>query len=488
MSETALDGYREKRDFGVTPEPAPSRPGPAYGALRFVVQKHAASRLHYDVRLEIDGVLKSWPAPKGPSADPTEKRMAIMVEDHPLEYASFEGVIPKGEYGAGQMIVWDSGVYSPDEDGKLSWHDRDEANRRMREGLEKGKLSFTLRGRKLKGSWTLVKTGGGPSEWLLIKHRDEHANADLDLLEMGRSVLSGLGVEDLKAGRLPDPWRGAVTPEALLRVGRPAPFPVLVKPMMAHAGDGPFSHRDWLFEPKLDGFRALAHVRHGTVTLRSRTGLDMTEKFQEVAAELAAQPVDQMVVDGELVALDENGIPDFTTLQRSMDLPRSARTGSAATLLYYTFDLLHLGGRDLKGIPLDERKALLDRAVVPGDVVRLTEYVEGDGESFYGGAIRVGLEGMMAKRGRSVYESGVRSRSWLKIKPTRSAEFVVCGYSEGEGRPRRDLRRAHPGLLRRRQADVFRQGGRRLRREDPEDLEGAPGEVGDYGLSIRRGP
>ena len=167
MSETALDGYRKKRDFAVTPEPAPSRPGPAYGALRFVVQKHAARRLHYDVRLEIDGVLKSWPVPKGPSLDPSEKRMAVMVEDHPLDYANFEGVIPRGEYGAGQMIVWDSGVYSPDEDGKLSWHDRDEANRRMRADLDKGKLSFTFRGRKLKGSWTLVKTSGGPSEWLL---------------------------------------------------------------------------------------------------------------------------------------------------------------------------------------------------------------------------------------------------------------------------------------------------------------------------------
>ena len=194
MSETALDGYREKRDFGVTPEPAPSRPGQAYGALRFVVQKHAASRLHYDVRLEIDGVLKSWPVPKGPSLDPSEKRMAVMVEDHPLDYANFEGVIPRGEYGAGQMIVWDSGVYSPDEGGKLSWHDRDEANRRMRADLDKGKLSFTFRGRKLKGSWTLVKTSGGPSEWLLIKHRDEHASVELELLEMDRSVLSGLSI------------------------------------------------------------------------------------------------------------------------------------------------------------------------------------------------------------------------------------------------------------------------------------------------------
>ncbi len=428
-----LDSYREKRDFRVTPEPEPSRPGLTYGALRFVVQKHAASRLHYDVRLEIDGVLKSWPVPKGPSPDPAEKRMAVAVEDHPLGYANFEGVIPRGEYGAGQMIVWDSGVYSPDEGGKLSWHDRAEANRRMRADLEKGKLSFTFRGRKLRGSWTLVKTGGGPKEWLFIKHRDEHASAGLDLLEMDRSVLSGLSIEDLKAGRLPDPWRGAVTPEALLRVGRPAGFPALAAPMMAHAGGGPFSHRDWLFEPKLDGFRVLAHVRHGAVTLRSRTGLDMTEKFPEAAAELAAQPVDEMVVDGELVALDENGIPSFGVLQQSLDPPKSARAGRAAALLYYPFDLVHLSGRDLKGLPLLQRKAMLERAVVPGDAVRLMEYVEGDGETFYGGALRMGLEGMVAKRRGSAYEAGARSRSWLKIKRTRSGEFVIGGYTAGAG-------------------------------------------------------
>ena len=433
MSETALDGYREKRDFGVTPEPAPSRPGTAYGALRFVVQKHAASRLHYDVRLEIDGSLKSWPVPKGPSPDPGEKRLAVMVEDHPLDYANFEGVIPRGEYGAGQMIVWDSGVYSPDEGGKLSWHDRDEANRRMRADLEKGKLSFTFRGRKLKGSWTLIKTGGGPSEWLLIKHRDGHAIADRDLLALDRSVLSGLSIADLKSGRLPDPSRGAITPESLREVGRPAEFPALLEPMMAHAGDGPFSHREWLFEPKLDGFRALAHVRHGKVTLRSRTGLDMTEKFPEAVAELAAQPVEDMVVDGELVVLDEEGMPSFEMLQQSLDVPARARAGGVTVPLYYPFDLVRLGGRDLTGLPLKERKSLLERAVVPGDIVRVMEYVEGDGEPFYSGALQMGLEGMVAKRLRSVYEAGARSRSWLKIKRTQSEEFVVCGYMEGAG-------------------------------------------------------
>src|SRR3990172_6702848 len=199
-----LEKYREKRDFGRTPEPPPEEPRGDEGALTFVVQKHAARQLHYDFRLEVDGVLKSWPVPKGPSLNPKDKRLAMMVEDHPLEYATFEGVIPRGEYGGGQVIIWDAGTYSPDEDGKLSWDDREEANRRMLDGLAKGKLSFVLRGQKLRGSWTLVKTRRGENEWLLIKHHDRFEDSERDILEEDASVLSGLTIEDLKAGRLPD--------------------------------------------------------------------------------------------------------------------------------------------------------------------------------------------------------------------------------------------------------------------------------------------
>ena len=201
--ERPLAQYESMRDFSRTPEPTTGR---AMGRnLRFVVQKHAASRLHYDVRLEIDGVLKSWPVPKGPSLDPREKRFAAMVEDHPLDYADFEGIIPEGSYGAGEMIVWDTGVYSPDEKGVLSFGDCDEANRRMREELEAGKLSFTLKGRKMRGSWTLVRTSRGPRDWLLIKHQDRHADPEREILAEDRSVYSGLTVEDLKQGRLPSP-------------------------------------------------------------------------------------------------------------------------------------------------------------------------------------------------------------------------------------------------------------------------------------------
>ena len=238
-----LDRYEAKRDFERTPEPRPGGGGPGWGSLRFVVQKHAARNLHYDLRLEIDGTLKSWPVPKGPSFDPKDKRLAVMVEDHPLEYLTFEAVIAPGNYGAGQMIVWDTGIYSPDENGVLSFGDRETSDRRMIEGLEAGKLSFTLHGHKLRGSWTLVKTTRAEKEWLLIKHKDRFAQADRDVLDDGVSVLSKLTIDDLKAGRLPDP-----TPldQRLARLGTQASFPAKIKPMLAKLIDDPFTDDAWI--------------------------------------------------------------------------------------------------------------------------------------------------------------------------------------------------------------------------------------------------
>ena len=431
-----LESYKEKRDFERTPEPQPEARRPAAGSLKFVVQKHAARRLHYDVRLEVDGVLKSWPVPKGPSLDPEEKRLAVMVEDHPLDYAAFEGVIPRGSYGAGQMVVWDSGVYSPDEDGRLSFGDRQESEERMRQGLEAGKLSFTLRGRKLRGSWTLVRTTRGDNEWLLIKHRDEYADPSRDVLEDGRSVVSGLTIADLKAGRLPDPSRRAVSIESLDSTGEPAEFPSKMKPMMARLSDEPFSHPDWVFEPKLDGFRALAFLRGGEVTLRSRTGNDLTGHFPEIAEVLTGQPASELVLDGELVALNESGLPDFGLIQQRMGLPKKikpSRPDEKATISYYPFDLLYAEGRDLRRLPLIERKVLLEQVLLTGDSVQLVEYVEEKGKSFFEAAVKLGLEGMVAKRGDSRYEAGARSPSWLKIKHVRSQEFVVAGHTEGTG-------------------------------------------------------
>ena len=430
-----LEDYTEKRDFDRTGEPEPGA-SPSSGALTFVVQEHAATRLHYDFRLEVDGVLKSWPVPKGPSLDPEEKRLAVMVEDHPLDYATFEGVIPKGSYGAGQVIVWDAGIYSPDEDGRLSFADRDEAQERMRSGLEAGKLSFTLRGRKLKGSWTLVRTTRSPNDWLLIKHADEHSDASRDIIREERSVLSGLTIADLKAGRLPDPAQGRIAGGKSPPAGREAPFPSKLKPMMARLSDKSFSHPDWLFEPKLDGFRALAFVRHGQVSLLSRTGNELSKHFPEVVDELSVQPESELVLDGELAALAENGLPDFALIQQRLGLPKQVKLAppeGEAKIVYYPFDLLYANGRDLQHLPLSDRKRHLAQVVLPGDAVQIVEHVESDGESFFRGAVKMGLEGMVAKRWDSRYEAGVRSPSWLKIKHVRSQEFVVGGYTKGAG-------------------------------------------------------
>lgn len=425
------------RDFQKTPEPPPSDPGSGEGALIFVVQKHAATQLHYDFRLEVDGVLKCWPLPKGPSLDPTEKRLAVMVEDHPLDYASFEGVIPRGQYGAGQVIVWDAGTYSPDEGGRLSFHDRDEANARMREALEKGRLSVFLRGHKLKGSWTLVKTARGENDWLLIKHRDRFADREWDVLREDRSVLSGLTIEDLKAGRLPEPWLGPLPVKpGVLPGARKAAFPRSIEPMMAALSEKPFSSAEWFFEPKLDGVRAIAFIDSGSVRLRSRRGLDVTAQYPSVVGELTLQTEPQMVLDGEIVALDERGAPSFQRLQQRLNLTRESdikRAEAQIPVYYYVFDLLYAGGYDLRNVPLRYRKSLLKQVLIPSNRVLLVEHFEAEGEAAFRAAVEHGLEGVIAKRRDSLYESGRRSHSWLKVKSTLEDEFVVGGYSPGAG-------------------------------------------------------
>ncbi|MEX0785042.1 MAG: DNA ligase D [Dehalococcoidia bacterium] len=435
---SSLESYREKRDFSRTPEPAPEPVPAADGPLRFLVQKHAARRLHYDFRLELDGVLKSWSVPKGPALDPNEKRLAVMVEDHPMDYGSFEGVIPKGEYGAGQVIVWDNGAYSPDEGGPLSFHDPAEAEERMRADLAAGKLSITLRGVKLKGSWTLVKIQRAENEWLLIKHRDIAADGERDILDEDRSVLSGLSIADLKSGRLPDrlAWSDlALRPRDAPRAKKAA-LPEKLAPMLAESAEAPFSHPDWFFEPKLDGVRVMALIRDGQVKLLTRSGLDVTEQYPELIDNLAAQPASSLVLDGEVVALDGDGRPSFELLQQRINLVRQAdvrRAQSEVPVLYYAFDVLHLDGYDLTSTPLEARKQYLARALLPGGRILLLDHFEQEGEAAYQGARQHGLEGVVAKRRTSAYEPGKRSPNWLKIKVTHSEEFVVAGFSEGQG-------------------------------------------------------
>jgi bifunctional non-homologous end joining protein LigD len=428
-----LKEYARKRRLEKTSEP-PARKRRVRGPLRFVVHKHAASRLHYDLRLEVDGALKSWAVPKGPSLDPNEKRLAVMVEDHPLDYADFEGVIPEGEYGGGQVIVWDRGGYAPEEDGHRTF-ERSDGQERMRRGLAEGKVSFVLDGEKLKGSWTLVKSKRGEKDWLLIKHRDD--TPVRDILKEDRSVISGLTVEELKAGAKPSSRARASQAKspADLPNARRAAFPRTLAPMLATPAKAPFSHPDWVFEPKLDGLRAIAFIRNGKVSLESRGGRDITRNYPSLAGEMTGQP-GQMVIDGEIVAPDEKGRPSFQRLQQRMNLTRDAdihRADIQVPVLYYVFDLLYSDGYDLRAVPFEKRRRQLERALVPSDRVRLIDQYEEKGEAAYEAALENGLEGVMAKRRDSAYRAGERSRLWLKVKATLSDEFIIGGFSRGTG-------------------------------------------------------
>lgn len=440
MAKDKLSEYSAKRRFASTPEPAPGA-APGRGPLLFVVQMHAATRLHYDLRLECDGVLKSWAVPKGPSLDPADKRMAVLTEDHPYAYGSFEGVIPPGQYGAGEVIVWDCGTYTPDDTG-LWYHDRERAEREVREGLAAGKLSFTLRGEKLKGSFALVRMAKDPKTWLLIKHRDRFATAD-DVTARNRSVLSNATVEalpQLPVHRLPA--------ARLVPAGPAAALPREVAPMHAELGTQPFNDARWMWEPKLDGYRVLAYIEGDDVTLRSRRGQDYTRRFPRIVAELreqagtvrAADPRVRdnhftLLLDGEIVALGPDGRPSFNALQNRVGLktgPELLEADRTRPAVYYAFDLLHFCGIDLRNAPYEDRRRYLSQALFPSPVVQLI-HAQDDGVALYDAAVRSGFEGVMGKRKDSRYEAGRRSGAWLKVKPTTSADFVIGGYTRGKG-------------------------------------------------------
>ncbi len=422
-----LSEYSAKRAFEATPEPAPALAARS-GPLLFVVQQHSARQLHYDFRLEAEGVLKSWAVPKGPSLDPTQRRLAVQTEDHPYDYASFEGVIPPGQYGAGEVIVWDCGVYSPDEDRQTWYHDRKEAERLVLEGLAKGKLGITLRGEKLKGSFALVRTSDAKN-WLLIKHKDRFTT-EAAVIEQDRSVLSGLAVEDLKARPVRRIPASRLTP-----AGAGEAMPSKLLPMLAELRDAPFTHADWMWEPKLDGYRVLAFIDGQEVKFRSRRGLDLTASFPRLAAQLAQQAVKGMVLDGEIVAFDAGGKPSFAALQERVQLKTEREIAAAdrsAPAVLYCFDLLHFAGLDLRDAPYAERRRWLAQCLLPTPHVQLV-HVSEDGKALYQAALAAGFEGAMAKRKDGKYEAGRRSGSWLKIKSTQSGEFVVGGYTRGKG-------------------------------------------------------
>ncbi|HEY8873154.1 MAG TPA: DNA ligase D [Stellaceae bacterium] len=432
----ALEQYQKKRDFRQTPEPAGKvrrRTRPA--ALSFVVQKHAARRLHYDFRLELGGVLLSWAIPRGPSLDPGEKRLAVHVEDHPIEYGGFEGVIPKGQYGGGTVLLWDRGTWTPEgPDPEAAY--------------QKGNLKFTLEGEKLRGKWALVRMGGKAAKephenWLLIKERDAAALPDSGAAlvdDNPLSVATGRPMDAIAAerDRVWESGKGEVAgdpPRApgprkkqQLAGARKRAMPDRLAPQLATQADTAPDGPEWLHEIKHDGYRLLARIEPGLIRLTTRNGLDWTLKFPALARALAALPVERALIDGELVALAADGTTSFGALQDAI-----AR-GDTGGLVFFAFDLLHRDGYDLTGAALEDRKTALAAIVPPdsGGTVRYSDHQEGRGPDFFRHACRYRLEGTIAKRRDRPYRPG-RGNDWRKIKCDRRDEFVVIGFTEPGG-------------------------------------------------------
>ncbi len=437
-----LEEYRRKRDFAKTPEPAPRQPtATSAHALasgvgrRFVVQRHRATRLHYDFRLEIDGVLASWAVPKGPTLDPSVRRMAIHVEDHPLEYFDFEGIIPARQYGAGDVVVWDWGTWEPEAETP------DPAA-----AVANGELKLRLQGEKLRGRFTIVRTSRRPGtaprtafeddqgeQWLLIHKRDPDAVAGWDAEDHPRSVKSGRTNDEVKA-EAPAIWVSempAADAGIDLSAAREIPMPRYLEPMRATLASKPFRDERWLFEVKWDGYRVEAVVRDGTVGLFTRNGNDASVYFPRLLTPPTWIEAHEAIVDGEVVAPDDAGRPDFGLLQERISAGRGGR--AAGPLVYQAFDLLYLDGRSLVDVPLEHRKRLLELVLRPNARVQFAGHVEAEGVAFFDAVKTQGLEGLVAKRRGSRYEPGRRSTSWLKIKARPEQELVVGGWTPGEG-------------------------------------------------------
>jgi len=445
----ALEKYRAKRNFKVTPEPRGKAVRKGKHELAFVIQKHAASHLHYDFRLELNGVLLSWAVPKGPSLDPADKRLAMHVEDHPIEYGGFEGVIPEKQYGAGTVMLWDRGTWHPLGDPV--------------EGYAKGNLKFTLDGEKLQGGWALIRTHGsrygGKSDkqaWLLIKERDDHVQrGGVPIVErMPDSVATGRSLgeiakarsnvweskksvkENVKAGAI------ALAPSKASKVAKPvkksksptlpagarkSAMPATIAPMLATLVSDAPSGDAWLHEIKYDGYRMVVRIERGKAHLFSRTGKDWTAAFERLAKDLARLPVRNAWVDGEVVVLDDEGRSSFQALQNAL-------SGGSAKFAFFAFDLMYRDGIDLRAVPLSERKRLLRETVGDGvGAVRVGPEVQGHGDEFFRQACSLSLEGAVCKRADAPYREGLRTRDWVKVKCTRQQEMVIGGYTEPQG-------------------------------------------------------
>jgi len=422
-SVTDLEEYKAKRDFRVTPEPADS--APSVSGNMFVVQMHDASRLHYDFRIEMGGVLKSWAVTRGPSLDPKVKRLAVRTEDHPVSYGRFEGTIPQGEYGGGSVIVWDTGAWVP-------MTDDPEAD------YERGDMKFRLDGKKMKGGWALVRIKGDKAtgkEWLLIKERDIYAQPEADGIiteDAPESVVSGLTVQELEDRAAPAPLPRAAKPKpkpAKIKGAKKAALPEAPKPQLAtltaHAPD----NDDWLHEIKFDGYRTIARISDGETRLTTRNGHDWTEKYQPIADFLVELPCKEALIDGEVCVQTPTGITSFGLLQDAL------ADGAKEKLVYFAFDLMYLDGYDLRGAPLAARKdaleGLLQDAVGADSPVQFSDHHDGGGPAFFAQAANMGLEGIISKRADAPYASG-KTKTWLKVKTSAAGDFEVVGYAAGK--------------------------------------------------------
>ncbi|MBI5492490.1 MAG: DNA ligase D [Deltaproteobacteria bacterium] len=425
-----IDEYSRKRDFSKTPEPPGKTSTKKKGGGLFIVQKHSARTLHYDLRLELGGVLKSWAVPKGPSLNPVDKRLAVRVEDHPIEYAGFEGIIPKGEYGAGTVLLWDRGLWVPKEDPEA--------------GLRKGALKFYLLGRKLRGGFALVRTrrkAAGEDEgeegkegWLLIKEDDDEARVSDITAEEPLSVATGKDMDDVAASRAAV-WSAKKSFPKLPEIpaipgAKKAPMPNKMRPELPTLVERPPESNGWLHELKLDGYRILARLQNGRVSLFTRNANDWTAKFPAIAKAVGNIPVEEAWLDGEVVFLKEDGATSFDGLQEALSVGRDS------ALKYLAFDIVYFNGHDLSGSMLKDRKTLLGYIMkmdgVDKDIIRYSVHVEGKGKDFFDTACGYNVEGVVSKRADSPYTQA-RTRSWVTAKCHKRQEFVIGGFTEAKG-------------------------------------------------------
>lgn len=422
----ALDEYNKKRKFNETSEPEGMKHDSSK-KLIFVIQRHSATRLHYDFRLEVDGVLKSWAIPKGPSLDPTDKRLAMMTEDHPFDYKDFEGTIPEGNYGGGEVEIWDSGTYTPLLENISSSKKSNDLV--MQDYLKEGSIKFILSGKKLKGEFALVKIKNGKQKnaWLLIKHRDKYAVEGFDA---ENNVPKNSKVTEREEGRLNKKdinkrKKSTSAAKSEKETGSGKKVKNYISPMLAKIASEPFNDKEWVFETKWDGYRAIADLSRSKLKLYSRNGLSFAEKYPLITENLQLQK-SSMIIDGEIVALNKEGYPDFQALQRFSENPE-------VQLTYQVFDLLWLEGKSVEDLPLTERKKLLKKVLIQNDVIKYSEHTVEKGINFFKKMKKLKLEGMMAKKANSKYSEGGRTSNWLKVKFQNTEDVIICGYTKAKG-------------------------------------------------------